>query len=504
MDRAVRQRVLEETFIGMRVAEDEGDSLYKYFLETELWTKLYDGTIDIVYGPKGSGKSALYTHLFQKQQELLSRRVIAIRAEELRGDPVFRAVSTDPPTTELEFTSLWKLYIITLCMNRLVEHLKGDSDIDYVKKVLHHNGIEINGERSLADSIGATIRFVKRAISNTSLTPELTIDQSTGNPTLGLRLSLSEDSSSNLASDAITLNALIRRVCASIVRNQWQVWIGLDRLDLVFGENVQLETAALRALFRCYRTFEGFGGIKLKVFLRDDIWSRITQQGFREASHITKSEVIQWDELSLVNLLVRRLVTGDSFCSAMGLDPAAVLGSVELQRKAFHSFYPSILVTLLSKNSMAASYWIMTRLADGKGVVNPREFIQLAQQSRTRQLSLYRMGDGVGSHESLLHQRAVFDSFPSISKDKFERAILAEYPDLRMYLLALQSQRIDLGTINTFKQIWGLDEIESRSAADRLVDIGVLSVRNLSVTGSLSRAYRVAPIYLPALDMSWQ
>jgi ABC-type lipoprotein export system ATPase subunit len=32
---------------------------WQYFVETDQWKRLLRGEVDIVYGPKGSGKSAL-------------------------------------------------------------------------------------------------------------------------------------------------------------------------------------------------------------------------------------------------------------------------------------------------------------------------------------------------------------------------------------------------------------------------------------------------------------
>lgn len=62
-----------------------------------------------------------------------------------------------------------------------------------------------------------------------------------------------------------------------------QIWVLLDRLDVAFVESHDLEGNALRALFRVYRDFASFDQVKLKIFLRSDIWRRITESGFREA-----------------------------------------------------------------------------------------------------------------------------------------------------------------------------------------------------------------------------
>jgi hypothetical protein len=79
-------------------------------------------------------------------------------------------------------------------------------------------------------------------------------------------------------------------------------WVLLDRLDVAFAEKPELETNALRALFRVYLDLLALSNVTLKIFLRTDIWTRITTQGFREASHITRHVTISWNESSLLML----------------------------------------------------------------------------------------------------------------------------------------------------------------------------------------------------------
>jgi hypothetical protein len=55
--------VLRRVDIGRRVAEEEKDQLSAYFVETDQWRRIYSGDVDIVYGAKGAGKSAIYSIL---------------------------------------------------------------------------------------------------------------------------------------------------------------------------------------------------------------------------------------------------------------------------------------------------------------------------------------------------------------------------------------------------------------------------------------------------------
>jgi putative ribosome biogenesis GTPase RsgA len=66
--------VLRETSFGKRIAEDEAVELATYFVETEQWRKIYDGDVDVVYGSKGAGKSAIYSLLNSRQDNLFGPR----------------------------------------------------------------------------------------------------------------------------------------------------------------------------------------------------------------------------------------------------------------------------------------------------------------------------------------------------------------------------------------------------------------------------------------------
>ena len=45
---------LKTARFGERIAEEETQYLSTYFVETDQWQRLYDGSIDVVYGTKGA------------------------------------------------------------------------------------------------------------------------------------------------------------------------------------------------------------------------------------------------------------------------------------------------------------------------------------------------------------------------------------------------------------------------------------------------------------------
>ena len=121
-----RKEVLIKMTFGERIAEEEEQRLAKYFVETEQWRQIFGGEVDIVYGPKGSGKSALYALLQEKAEELFGKQILLVSAENPRGTTVFKDLVNDPPTSENVFMSLWKLYILSL-VGSLVQEYGGSS-----------------------------------------------------------------------------------------------------------------------------------------------------------------------------------------------------------------------------------------------------------------------------------------------------------------------------------------------------------------------------------------
>ena len=146
---------------GQRVAEDEGEALAAYFVETDHWRRLYADEIDVVYGPKGSGKSALYSLLISRSDELFDRAIIAAapsRCASLQGS------SVSPPASEREFIALWKLYFACLASDALDQWGVSGASAARVRASLHAEGL-VRGTRTSprASSCSSRLRASSRS-----------------------------------------------------------------------------------------------------------------------------------------------------------------------------------------------------------------------------------------------------------------------------------------------------------------------------------------------------
>jgi hypothetical protein len=112
---------LRQASFGKRTAEEEREHLAQYFVETEYWRSVFDGETDIVYGAKGSGKSAIYSLLLNNEGPLFDRKILVAPAENPQGAPAF-AIFGEKRRGEVNLVYLWKLYILSICANQMRQY----------------------------------------------------------------------------------------------------------------------------------------------------------------------------------------------------------------------------------------------------------------------------------------------------------------------------------------------------------------------------------------------
>lgn len=296
--------------------------------------------MDIVFGAKGAGKSALYSLLVaQKDRLRLGRRTIFLAAENPRGTPAFRDLTTAPPLSEEQFRGLWKLYFLAISSNYLRHHLTS-SKIEnkaaaYVFKILEANGL-LAPNVNLVTRLKAALDYLKKNLPS--------FEGKIVEPNSGLELSgkitLAVPSEEQRNRGFVSLDELLGFLDRAYVEEKITCWLALDRLYVAFSDSSDLEGNALRALFRTYLDMTSLANIKIKIFLRDDIWRKIIGPGFREASHITKTVSLAWDPHTLLNLLVKRISANQLICDLYGVDVDAISASAQLQKELFYKFFP--------------------------------------------------------------------------------------------------------------------------------------------------------------------
>jgi hypothetical protein len=489
-----KHEVLRSVTFGQRVAEEEIDVLSTYFVETDHWQRLYRGDIDVVYGPKGAGKSALYSLLLSKSSELFDRNVVLLSGENPRGTTVFRDLVTDPPASEREFIGLWKLYIASLLHSALADYGIRNESTEQLEEALAREGL-VKGTLSLAGLLRSVVNYVRLALRPQALEGGVDIDPVTYLPK-GFKGKIIFAESGRQASDPElrSVDRLLELANAGLSDTKFPAWVLLDRLDVAFAENVELETNALRALFRVYLDLLGLSNVKLKIFLRTDIWTRITTEGFREASHITRHVTISWNRSSLLNLVVRRAIHNEAIRQAYQVGEDLSRQNVDAQEAFFFRLCPDQVD--VGPNKPNTVDWLLTRTRDGTKSNAPRELIHFLNCLREVQIKRFEIGEAEPEGEQLFARPSFKDALPGVSKVRLEQTLYAEYPSQKQWIEKLRGAKT-LQTPDTLAAIWGVTPEDATARANELSTIGFFETR-----GTRQRPeYWVPFLYRDALDL---
>lgn len=470
-----KREILQSVTFGSIIAEDERHDLESYFVETEQWKQVNAGTIDVVYGPKGSGKSAIYALLLSRTEEFFDRGIIVVPAENPQGTPAFKDLVDDPPTSEAEFRYLWKLYFLMLIAQPISDYGVSAALEQSVIEPLREAGLLAKGS-SLSGYVRNALDYVRRWITGEkSVETELKIDPLTGMPAgVSAKITFKEPSAREREAGKVSADELFRLVDEGLAQSKFQVWILLDRLDVAFAEVAGLERNALRALFRVYSDLRAYSSVHLKIFLRTDIWRRILDEGFRESSHITRYITIAWDYGSLMNLVIRRALHNKAICDYYQLDASDILKDMAKQEELFYRIFPEQ-VDLGSRRPDSFT-WMLDRTCDGTKDTAPREVIHLLSCARQQQLKALEVGSEEPSGEQLFSRAALTDALPEVSRFRCEQTLCAEFPELRKLMDQLEDEKTDQ-TPATLARIWQVTPEEALASASHLAEIGVFEKR---------------------------
>jgi hypothetical protein len=468
-----RKALLGQISFGSQVAEDERRELARYFVETDQWKRIFGGEVDIVRGEKGSGKSAIYSLLTERDAELFDNRVLISSGENPRGDTVFRNITPDPPNSEVEFIVLWKLYVLCIVAKVMRNYDLRDNSARLVYSALEEDGL-IDPDTTLAALLNRVQRTVKRLMRQVKFDGTATVDVNTGTPVVSGKISIGEPTDDARKKGARSLDELFSLLDSSLKEADFRAWVLLDRLDVAFIDNHTLEENALRALMRVYSDIRNYDSISLKIFIREDIWKRITYAGFREASHITRFVVLGWDRLSLLNLLMRRALSNDLIVGEFGINTEEVLKDASAQEALFGRLFPAQVEQGERKSSTFD--WMINRCADGTKKTAPRELVHLLNCLREQEARRLERGGTLPPDDQLFYRSVFKQALPTVSETRLYQYLYAEYPAYRRYIEMLDRQKTEQ-TPASLAGLWGSNVGGAIKTARELVALGFFEER---------------------------
>ncbi len=482
--------VLRQSSFGQRTAEEELDHLSQYFVETEHWRRVFEGAVDIVYGPKGSGKSAIYSLVVKNESALFDRNILAIPGENPQGAVAFQSLRDDPPRDEFEFISLWKVYILTLCGKAFKDYDLRNEKCQTVVDALEQADL-LPKSFTLAKALKYALDYVKKLARRVeSVEGGLNVDLATMIPGVTGKISLREPSAAAAKLGAVSIDELLQTANSALQEENLTVWILLDRLDVAFSNMPELEASALRALFKYYLDTKQLSSIRPKIFLRTDIWRDIVENGFREASHLERTLTITWRSEDILNLVVRRLLSNPAIVEYYAVDKDAVLAEADKQLELFYRVSPRQVDS--GPNKPDTLKWLITRTSDASKAAAPRELIHMLNELRNEQILKLERGDKVPPEKQLFEQTSFKDALPSVSQTRLEQTFYAEYARLKPFVEKLREKRATQ-SLQSLSELWSISEAETSKTIADLEEAGFLE--------KFGKMWRVPFLYRPALDL---
>lgn len=465
--------ILKSIDFGESVAELEAQNLEDYFIETHQWQNIRKGNVDIVYGPKGSGKSAIYSLIDSREPQFFQNNIVLKFAENPRGATVFSDLKADPPPSEQYFIHLWKLYLLTL----IGEHFEAfgtytDGGREVVK-ALKESGFILESN-PLKLFLGNALNYLKKYFNPDSVEPNLSFDNTTGALVgAGLNISFTEPSMEDAAAGVHSVDTLLHKANEDLKSSGFSIWFLLDRLDVAFADSPELEENALRALFKTYLDFAGYENIQLRIFLRTDIWESITRGGFREATHVRRYTTIDWDRAGILNLIMRRFVSNEAVRQRYQVDVDKMSESQDYQEKLFYKIFPEQVDTGRNPRTLD---WLIGRVEDSKGYSAPRDIINLINAALRDQIQDLEIGGDHPTGQRLLSRSALKEGLNVASREKVEKFLFAEHHSLRTYFDDLRGEKTSQ-TAETLSELWSIPKEEAEEVAERIVETGVWKKR---------------------------
>ena len=472
--------------LGNSVAEFDSD-LKSYFVETQTFRALIKGDVDIIAGDKGTGKTALYRVLRERYRELPELAQIEILpAFNPAGNPVFQRLGQMPTLTEGQYTTIWKSYMLSLVGNWLLE-IVGGTDTDNLKKL--HDTLTRIGLRSADDSaqtiFSKLVNLISRLLNPKSAELGISVTEA-GMPVLTPKVEFGEEKDKDPVHEVIQHEDALAILNACLTDLGLTVWVVLDRLDEAFQGFPSIERPALRALLRTYLDLLEFDHLKLKLFVRKDLFRKVVQGGFVNLTHVNAKRLdIVWDEEDLKALLCNRIRRDEDFIGSFTDAPQS-------DDAVFALLFPPQVDAGPRKPITWA--WMMSRIRDGNGIRPPRNLVDLVkkaqeaqQRAEEREPRLY--ADGV----PLVESDAIRKALQRLSEDRVNDTLLAEAADLAPLVERFRDGKAEHNA-TTLGTLLGVSEAEARSAVKPLIEMGFLE--------EIGESFKVPMLYRDGLNIT--
>ena len=263
-------------------------------------------------------------------------------------------------------------------------------------------------------------------------------------------------------------------------------WVVFDRLDEAFQGHPETEIPALRSLFRTYLDLLEFPRIKLKLFVRRDLFRKLTRGGFVNLTHVNARKIeIVWDEEDLKNLLCRRLRENSLVIDALEAEDFS-------DDQLFNAVFPDKVDD--AERKPTTWRWLMGRIRDGNGVKPPRNLIDLIVMAREAQIRREeREGRIFETGQEIIESDSIKKALTRLSGQRVEDTLLAEADELGALIDKFRGGKAEHNESSLAEQI-GVQVSEVKSTVKPLEEIGFLE--------QVGDSFKIPMLYRDGLEIT--
>lgn len=429
-------QVLNTLDLGKGIAELD-DQLDSTFVESSNLFDFVSDRYDVIRGAKGTGKSALLLFVFNNKSCFESLgNVILVKANEHSGDPAFRkAFGSLSKEDSLEIYAVaWKIYIINLIYEAILPYISLDSELE---KYLKEKNI-LTKEKGFLNRLIYAVLQAKATVTYADVE-------------YGIQLGEIEQ-----PGVFIDFNHIFSELQNILSKEDIRVWVMIDRLDDAFPDWTTESFLAIKSLFYVYKDLLGLKNLKLKTFIRTDIFDRITQDGFTSLSHINPvtSAPILWDDVKIKKFVLNRF--------KRYLD-------ITNEQLAIENILGKQIDT--GKRQPDSFGWLLNHLKDGNQMFTPRDVLDYFDKARQHTLTELENDPKVTMHSTFFTKNALKKAWKTVSQGKYETQLCAENPELKEYFEIFRGKKSEYSS-SILEGFWG---DQYREVCKRLSYVGFLS-----------------------------
>jgi hypothetical protein len=474
--------------IGNSVAEFD-THLQAYFLETQIYSDFVNGRCDIVTGDKGTGKTAIYRIIRDKYRDIPELQDVELVAGfNDSGNPVFQRLSQAQVLSEGQYITVWKTYILAILGNYVLDICEGaySNQMKELDRLLTALGVRTHD--ATASTVFSQLANLLRSITHPKAAEIAFSVTDAGMPIVAPRVEFAELSPQEHGIQKIVNSDDALRLLNQTIEDLGiNMWLVLDRLDEAFVGMPDIEIPALRALFRTYLDMQAYDRAKLKLFVRNDLFRKVTRGGFVNLTHVNARRVeITWHPEDLHALLCRRVRECPQFMQALSLSQQTEDAAI------FSALFPEQVD--IGEKKPTTWNWILSRIRDGNGVAPPRNLIDLVNKAKEAQSRREgRAPRDIATGAALLEADSIHKALVALSEQRVQDTLLAESGQYATHINAFQAGKAE-HTGATVARTLGLAGVPLEDVINELVALGFLE--------RIGASYKIPMLYRSGLKIT--